>query len=160
MRSYPVNTIVERLLPVLRNVQGNVHVAANAKAAAESLMQLLKTGAFSLTGAPDASAELLKAIAENPEMTGADYRVASVLLKAMDKREGHARLSHMQIIKWSDLSLGVVRGSLRRLTGAGYFKVVRPSEDEYGDGDHVLRYEPQFGQRLTLKSGSPDAVTS
>jgi hypothetical protein len=157
--SYPVESIVTKLLPLLHRLPGDEQIRSFAAGAAESLMGLVDAGAFSMKDQPNASAELMEAIAQDPRLNGADCVVANLLIGASNKRTPHARLSYAEISQQSQFSIGAVRSSLKRLVDAGYFRVIRPSPHQIAEGDSGLSYEPQFDARLSLEMDK-DAMTS
>lgn len=143
--TYPVETVVERLLPTLFRLEGDA-----AKCARESLIQLLDSDAFSLAGHPTACAENLAAISDDQRLTGIDYVVATTILSAFSDRTGSARLSLSEIGERSRVGLGQVRSSLRRLVQTGYFSKLRPTQWELMHGDSRLQYRPCFTTRVSM----------
>lgn len=88
---------------------------------------------------------LLAEVKVRPSMTERDLRVTWVLVSRMhDGRVDVVAMSQTEICKKSDLSIGVVRRSLRRLTEEGYFKVIQPSESELRNGGWTLKYKAGF----------------
>lgn len=142
-----IESQIWRLLPALENLNSDDDQAnALATTAADNLRLLIERGVFSsLTGK---AVELMLVIAGDPESKDSDRAVAKVLLTAFDALKGYATLSHREIIVRSQLSAGTVRASLRRLVSSGYFRAIAPSEAEWSEGDHTLKYEPQFDAHL------------
>lgn len=89
--------------------------------------------------------DIQAAIAADQHLRKADHVVAGILIKAFHKGRGYTQLTYSQITHRTGLTLGVVRGSLRRLESTGYFKILRPTQREIDDGLHCLgnRYVPQ-----------------
>lgn len=89
---------------------------------------------------------LMQAIDRDPNMRPADRTVAAVLLASLDPKRGDAQISQPELCRRTGLSLGTVRGALRRLAASGYFVVIEPSRQELLCGDHSRRYRPQFAE--------------
>ncbi|MCK1366424.1 winged helix-turn-helix domain-containing protein [Bradyrhizobium sp. 62] len=89
---------------------------------------------------------MMRVIANDQNMRVADIAVANVLLASLDPRRGDAQISHPEICRRTGLSLGTVRGALRRLAAGGYFAVNEPSGKELHYGDHSRRYRPRCAE--------------
>lgn len=89
---------------------------------------------------------LMQEIANDQNMRPADRTVAQVLLGSLDTKRGDAQISHPEICRRTGLSLGKVRGALRRLAAGGYFAVIEPSGKELYYGDHARRYRPRSAE--------------
>ncbi|MFK4561881.1 DNA-binding GntR family transcriptional regulator [Bradyrhizobium ottawaense] len=87
---------------------------------------------------------MMRVIANDQNMRSADIAVANVLLASLDPGRGDAQISHPEICRRTGLSLGKVRGALRRLAAGGYFAVIEPSGRDLYYGDHARRYRPQL----------------
>ncbi|WP_354101136.1 winged helix-turn-helix domain-containing protein [Bradyrhizobium sp. RT5a] len=89
---------------------------------------------------------LMQEIANDQMIRLADRAVAQVLLGSLDSKRGDAQISHPEICRRTGLSLGRVRGALRRLAAGGYFAVIEPSGRELYYGDHARRYLPRSAE--------------
>ncbi|MHC2583007.1 winged helix-turn-helix domain-containing protein [Bradyrhizobium diazoefficiens] len=87
---------------------------------------------------------LMQAIDRDQNMRPADRTVAAVLLGSLDPKRGDAQISQPELCRRTGLSLGTVRGALRRLAASGYFAVIEPSGRDLYYGDHARRYRPQL----------------
>jgi hypothetical protein len=129
-----------RLLRALEKVKGDAHAVALAESATDNLRRLVATGIFgSLEGAPLA---LMRTIEADGKSTASDKLIARTVLMALDAKSGWAQLSIPAISLRTGRSVSAVRASLRRLVAAEYFRAIPPSEKEYADGDHTMKYRP------------------
>ncbi|WP_157790540.1 winged helix-turn-helix domain-containing protein [Bradyrhizobium japonicum] len=103
---------------------------------------------------------LLRLIRTDPGMSrDSDLPVATILSYRMLETAGDvAAISHSEICKRSGLSVGAVRHSLRKLTAAGYFKVIRPSTIDPDIGGLPLKYQAQFEVGAPLEAGGRAAA--
>lgn len=147
----PIELQIWRLLQALEKLNGDADIIELAGMADDCLRRLVGTGIFgSLTGQPLA---LIQTIESDPRMRELDRAVAKALLFAFDPELNYAKLSNPEISVRTALGVGKVRTSLKNLTAAGYFRVIPPSEREWNNGDHTLKYEPQF-DAVTPTSGN------
>jgi hypothetical protein len=138
----PIESQIWRLLQALEKLNGDADIIELAGMADDSLRRLVGTGIFgSLTGRPLA---LMQHVKGDPKMRESDHDVAKALLFAFDPKLNYAKLSNPEISVRTGFGVGKVRTSLKNLTAAGYFRSIPPSEREWNNGDHTLKYEPQF----------------
>lgn len=131
-----------RLIQALEKISGDSEAASLARAATETLRQLVGTGIFgSMAGRPLA---LMQVIASDPKIKEADRIVAKVLLGAFDPDLGYASLSKPQISARTGFSVSKIRMALRRLVEAGYFVAIVPTKKEWDDGDYAIKHQPCF----------------
>lgn len=106
-------------------------------------------------GLLDAVYRLLQSILADPGMNkGSDLVVASILSCSMlATLTDAATISYSEICRMSHLRVGAVRNSLRKLTAAGYFKVIRPSTIDPDFGGMPLKYQAQFEAHSPVGSG-------
>lgn len=113
-------------------------------------------------GLLDAVNRLLQSILADPGMNkGSDLAVASILSCSMlATSTDAATISHSDICRMGHLRVGAVRNSLRKLTAAGYFKVIRPSTIDPDIGGVPLKYQAQFEAAVPLNCGRAAASNS
>lgn len=128
------------ILPALRELGGDEKIVTSARRAADNLSLLIEAGG--LRSKEATSSGLMDMINRDPKTMASDQTVASVLLDGLDQALGYAKLSGRELSERSGLSIPTVRRALKRLVDRNYFHVIRPTQFEWEDGDHTLKYAP------------------